>query len=125
MVRDQKTLRGVASADHYPLATDILDLSCSASKWQQGDVPRLLDGQAEAALVRRADAGQTAWHDLAALSNELRQQANVLVVDRVDLLDTEFANLLSAEKLPATGFPTASASRSTFTISGLGTGIRR
>ena len=66
-------------------------------------VPRLLDRQAEAALVRRADAGQTAWHDLAALSNELRQQANVLVVDRVDLLDTEFADFLATEKLPSAG----------------------
>jgi len=93
----------VAIADHYSLATDNWDLSCSASKWQQGDVARLLDRQAEAALVRRADAGQTAWHDLAALSNELRQQANVLVVDRVDLLDTEFADFLAAEKFPSAG----------------------
>jgi hypothetical protein len=76
-------------------------LCCSAGKWQQSDIARLLDRQTQAALVRRANAGQTPGHDLAALGDELRQQANVFVIDRVDFLDTEFAHFFAAEKFPS------------------------
>src|ERR1700691_3461099 len=51
--------------------------------------------------MRRAYTGQAAGNDLATLRYELRQQTHILVVDTVDLLDAELANLLAAEKLPA------------------------
>jgi hypothetical protein len=78
-------------------------LCCSAGEWQQGDISRLLYGQTKAALVRRAHTGQTPGHNFAAFGDELRQQANVLVIDRVDFLDTEFANFLATEKFPPAG----------------------
>jgi hypothetical protein len=46
-----------------------------------------------------ADAGKTARHNLAPLRHKLLQQANVAIVDGIDLLDTELANLLAAEEL--------------------------
>jgi hypothetical protein len=76
---------------------------------KQGDVPRLLDGQAKAALVPRADARQTARNNLAALSDKALQQANVTVGDCVDLLGTELANLLAPEELATAGATTGSA----------------
>ena len=51
------------------------------------------------ALVARADAGQAARNDLAALGHEALQQAHVAVADRVDLLRAELADLLAAEEL--------------------------
>jgi hypothetical protein len=76
----------------------VASLCCSASERQQGDITRLLNCQAHAALVRCANARQAPGHDLAALRNELRQQPNVLVIDRVDFLDAEFADFLATEK---------------------------
>jgi hypothetical protein len=87
-------------------------LCCSAGKWQQCDVARLLDRQTEAALMRRAYARQTTRHNFAAFGDKLGQQANVFVVDRVDFLDTEFANFLATEKFPSAG--------SAFTSTGAG-----
>ena len=46
-----------------------------------------------------ANAGKTAGHNLATLGNELLQQAHIAIVDSIDLLDAEFANLLAAEEL--------------------------
>src|SRR5262245_12140114 len=68
-------------------------------KRQQGDVACPLDGCCQAALVRCADSGQPARNDLAALSHKLAQQADVFVVDVVDLLHAKLAHLLAAEKL--------------------------
>ena len=70
-------------------------------KGQQGDVPGLLDGLGQAALVRGANAGEPPGHNLAALGHETLQQANIAVRDRVDLLSAELADLLAAEKLAA------------------------
>src|SRR5271165_7433742 len=72
-----------------------------AGERQQRDVARLLDGVGQAALVRRAHAGQPPRHDLARLSYKLAEQPHVLVVHRVDLLHAELANLLAAEELPS------------------------
>ena len=79
--------------------------------------------------MRRADAGQAPGNDLAALGYELREQTHVLVVDAVDLLDAEFANLLAAEKLPPAFARSArdrrrdagraGSTRSTFTLAAL------
>src|SRR5689334_13262490 len=66
---------------------------------QQGDVARLLDGIGQPPLVRGADAGNAARHDLAALGHEGVQQLHILVVDVVDLLDAEAAYLLAPEIL--------------------------
>src|SRR5580700_1593641 len=51
--------------------------------------------------MRSADSGQAARDDLATLGNKLREQAHVLVVDVLDFLDAELANLLAAEILAA------------------------
>src|SRR5437868_12729166 len=56
--------------------------------------------------MRRAHAGQAPGNDLPCFGNETGKQANVLVVDRVNLLDAELANLLAAEELPS-AFPRA------------------
>ena len=66
---------------------------------QARDVAGLLDGARQPALVGGADAGKTAGDDLAALGHKLLQQADVAVVDRVDLLGAELADLLAAEEL--------------------------
>jgi hypothetical protein len=65
---------------------------------QQRDVAGLLDGCAEASLMRSANSGQAARDDLAALGYEAGEQTNVLVVYGVDLLDTELADFLAAEE---------------------------
>lgn len=61
-----------------------------------------------------ADTGQTAGHDLTALSDEALQQANIAIRDSIDLLGAELADLLAPEKFApaarsATGTPTGSA----------------
>jgi len=68
---------------------------------QQGDVPGLLDGASQAALVRGAHAGEPPGHDLAALGHKPLQQPDIAVRDRVDLLGTELADLLAAKELAA------------------------
>src|SRR5581483_11339735 len=60
-----------------------------------------LDGFGETPLMRRADAGDAARRDLAALGNKGRKQPHVLVVDIVDLLHAETAHLLAPEVLLA------------------------
>jgi hypothetical protein len=71
----------------------------TACERQQGDVARALDGDAEPALMARADAGHAARKNFAALLNELRKNVGALVVDEVHLLDTELADFLFAEIL--------------------------
>jgi hypothetical protein len=74
-------------------------------EWQQGDVPGLLDGTSETALVRGANASETPWNDLSALSHKALQKANIAVRDSVNLLGAELADLLAAEKLSTTARP--------------------
>jgi hypothetical protein len=76
-------------------------LLVSRCKRKQGDVPGLLDGAGQAALVRRTNTREPARHNLAALSHKPLQQTNIAVRDRVNLLRAELANLLAAEKLAA------------------------
>src|SRR5579864_2867423 len=60
--------------------------------------------------MRRADARNAPRNDLAALGNETREQAHVLIVDVVDSLDAKPANLLAPEilfLLGGDGFVTA------------------
>ncbi len=98
------------------------DLDCFSAgrKRQQGDVPGLLDGAGQAALVRGANAGQPAGHNLAALGHKALQQAHIAVGDRVDLLGAELANLLAAEKLAAAAGAAAGTSALTWSARAAG-----
>jgi hypothetical protein len=68
-------------------------------KCKQGDVARLLDGLRKPPLMACADTRQAAGNDLATLSHELLQQANIAVGDRIDLFRAELAYLLAPEEL--------------------------
>jgi hypothetical protein len=70
-------------------------------KRQQRDVPGLLDGAGQTALVLGANAGKTPGHNLAALRHKALQQTDIAIRNGVDLLSAELANLLAAEKLAA------------------------
>ena len=59
--------------------------------------------------MRGADTGQTAGNNLAPLGDELLQQAHIAVVDGVDLLDAELADLLAAEELASAAARTTGA----------------
>jgi hypothetical protein len=71
----------------------------SCGKRQQGDVPGLLDGAGEAALVRGANASEPSGHNLATLGHKALQQSDVAVWDCINFLGTKFADLLAAEEL--------------------------
>ncbi len=71
------------------------------SKRQQGNVPGLLDGAGQAALVGGAYAGQPPWHNLAALGHKPLQQTNIAVRNGIDLLSAKLADLFAAEELAA------------------------
>jgi hypothetical protein len=79
-------------------------------KRQQRDVARLLDGTREPPLMGGADAGKAPGDYLAPLGDELLQQAHIAIVDSVDLLDTELANLLAAKELASAAAGAAGAS---------------
>src|ERR1700736_3359151 len=83
------------------------------SEREQRDVASLLDGARQPALVCGAHAGQAAGNDLAPLCDKLLQQAHVAVVDGVDLLHAELADLLAAEELAATRARSSRTTRST------------
>src|SRR4029077_4764174 len=84
---------------------------CPPRKRQQSNIARLLDRRGQAPLMRSADPSQAPRNDFAALRHELRQQPHILVVDGLDFLHAELANLLAAEILAATFAPTAGSSR--------------
>src|SRR5690242_1494954 len=84
--------------------------SLSRRERQQSNVARLLDGGAQSALMWRANPSQPAWDDFAALGDKAREQADILVVDGVDLLDAELADLLAAEEF-ASAFASSGATR--------------
>src|SRR6187549_3049304 len=69
---------------------------------QQCQLPRAHDGDAQSALMLRARAGNPPRQHLAALGDEAAQQLDVLVVDVVDLVRAELADLPAAEKPAAT-----------------------
>ncbi len=55
-----------------------------------------LDSGGELSLVKSAGAGYTSRKNLSSLGNELSELSNILVVDRLNLILTEDANLLSS-----------------------------
>src|SRR5512133_3026672 len=61
--------------------------------------------------MRRAHARQPARHDLAALGDELRQQAHIFIVDRFNLLGAELADLFATEEFPSAWAALAPAAR--------------
>src|ERR1017187_2201105 len=85
----------------FSLETESQSQPLPARERQQRDVARLLDGIGQAALVRRAHAGQTPGNDFARLGHKLPEQAHVLVIHAIDLLDAELANFLAAEEFPS------------------------
>jgi hypothetical protein len=93
-------------------------LSCREG--QQGDIASPLDSGCQAALVRCAHAGETPRHDLAALGHELLQQPHVFVIDIVNFLDTELADLFAAKEL-APGIASAGSGAAIATVSAIAT----
>src|SRR5689334_18212532 len=64
---------------------------------QERDLPRALDGRLQLALVHRAGARNAPRHHFAALRHERSNHLDVLVVDVVDLVRAELADLAAAE----------------------------
>jgi hypothetical protein len=79
-------------------------------KRQQSDIPSLLDGASQTALVSCANAGEPPRHDLAALGHKALQKANIAVRDCIDFLGAELADFLAAEKFAATAGTTGGPS---------------
>src|SRR5947209_17560787 len=67
----------------------------------QRDLARALDRGLQLALVHRAGARDAPRQDLAALGHERSDQLHVLVVDVVDLVRAELADLATAEQRAA------------------------
>src|SRR5207244_8069158 len=67
----------------------------------QRNLPGTLDGGLQLALVHRAGARDAPRQDLAALGHERPDQLHVLVLDVVDLVRAEFADLAPAEQRAA------------------------
>ena len=57
-----------------------------------------LDSCSKLSLVKSAGAGYTSGEDLSSLGNKLSELCNILVIDAVNLILTEDANLLSSVK---------------------------
>jgi hypothetical protein len=90
-----------------------LYLRGASGKRQQCDIPRLLDGQGQSSLVRSANSGQPPRDDLAALRHELRKQSDIFVIDGLNFLHAELANLLAA-KIFAPAFAAATRTAGTW-----------
>src|SRR5260370_8543211 len=71
----------------------------AAGEGHERDVAGALDGDAEPALVARADAGHAARENLAALLHELRKDVAALVVAEVHLLDANLPDRFLASLL--------------------------
>src|SRR5690606_21209594 len=65
----------------------------------QGQVTGALDRGGQLALVARLGAGHAARDDLAGLGQVLAQGVEILVVDLLDALGSELAELAAAEEL--------------------------
>ncbi len=70
---------------------------------EQGDVTGALERDREAPLVTSAGSRDATGQDLASLANEAAKPGDLLVVDEVDLLHTEVANLLVGLAVPLIG----------------------
>src|SRR5690349_17627853 len=70
------------------------------SKRQQRDIACALQCLHKLALMGRANSGNPTWQNLSTLRNKLKEEASILVVDVVNLVHAEFADLLTPHKLP-------------------------
>ena len=70
---------------------------------EKGDVTGALERDREAPLVTSAGSRHATGQDLASLTNEAAKARNLLVVDEMDLLHTEIANLLVRLAVPLIG----------------------
>jgi hypothetical protein len=70
---------------------------------QQGHGAGAADGASELPLVPGAASRDAARRDLAPLRDEVPEPADVLVVDQVNPVDAELANLAAAEPAPLDG----------------------
>jgi hypothetical protein len=67
-----------------------------ANVGQQSNLAGTLDGSVQFSLVLSASTGNTAGQDLAALADALSQATGILVVDEINLVCAENANLSSS-----------------------------
>src|ERR1041385_6275421 len=67
----------------------------------EGDLARAFDCRLQLALVLGAGAGNAPRQNLAALGHERPDQLHILVVDVVDLVRAELADLAAAEQCAA------------------------
>ena len=79
---------------------------------QKRHMPRVLQRDGQPTLVLGAGAGLAARLDLGAVGQEAAQPHQVLVVDVVDLVDAELANLAARRVLAARAPAGATRSRS-------------
>jgi hypothetical protein len=82
------------------MARSSMGLASLGGLGQQRDGAGAADGAGQLPLVPRAAAGDAARGDLAPLRNEVAQAAYILVVDQIDAIDTELANLAASEAAP-------------------------
>src|SRR5690606_26177066 len=75
----------------------------------QREEARALDRERQLALVARLGAGDAARHDLAVLGEVLAQGVEILVIDLLDALGGELAELAAAEELGHGWAPQAAA----------------
>src|SRR5262249_29075764 len=83
---------GSAYSAAKPLVRDI---------WDQRQLTGTLDRRLQFALMHRARAGNPPRQDFAALRHERTEQLHVFVVDIVDFIRAEFADLTAPEHRPA------------------------
>ena len=57
---------------------------------------RTLDSDSQLTLMARAGTGHTTGQNLASFGNEPAKLCNILIIDHIDLVDAEIANLFAA-----------------------------
>ena len=66
---------------------------------QQREKTRASNGGAQLTLIMRLRPGNASRHDLAVLVDEVLQNADVFVIDLLDLLDRKTAELLATKQV--------------------------
>src|ERR1700731_91323 len=94
------TSRKIRSPWKPPRVGDRIPLALVGGVGQQRNVPRALERNRETSLVARAGAGHAAGQNLAPLADEAAQTRDLFVIDEVDLLHTEVADLLVRLAIP-------------------------
>src|SRR6478672_10216368 len=82
---------------------------------------RALHGRLQLALVLRLGAGDAARHDLAGLGQVLAQGVEILVIDLLDALGGELAELAAAEEFGHGQFPQAASTLSSASMTAVPT----